>query len=489
MIRKIENRLVEIIACLRTEENDRERSMNKIKTKSFKTLPLNSFILENLETLGFHSMTPIQAEALPIILNGHDLIAQAKTGSGKTAAFGLGILAKLNLQHKKVQALVLCPTRELAEQVATEIRSLARLIKNCKVLVICGGTSEYQQLNSLEHGVHIVVGTPGRVLKFLKKGPLSLEDIGIFVLDEADRMLDMGFKEEMNAIASYTPQIKQSLLFSATFPEEIERLSEMFQINPKRVVVDSKHQQDIIKQVFIEVPKQSQKSTALMRVLGQYKPASTLIFCKTKESCTLMTKFLNEQNIAALAFHGDLEQNERTVVLTKFSNRSCLILVATDIAARGLDVKDLQAVINFDLPSDREVYTHRIGRTARAQKSGIAFSFFTADEIEKLKEIEVDQGTENERMLFNDMSTTERFNLLAPMKTMYINAGKKDKIRPSDILGALVGEAGIEAEHVGIITILNNQSYVGIAAEYCDQAISKLTNGKIKGRKLRVGLA
>ncbi|MCK6595554.1 MAG: ATP-dependent RNA helicase DbpA, partial [Bacteriovoracaceae bacterium] len=343
---------------------------------SFKTLALNSKLHQNLDSLGFSSMTPIQAEALPFILEGHDLIAKAKTGSGKTATFGLGILNKIEIEKKKLQALVICPTRELAVQVAEELRRLARNIPNCKILVITGGASEYQQLNSLDHGAHIIVGTPGRLLKFLNKGAIELETISFLVLDEADRMLDMGFQEDMEKIISYSPKNKQTLLFSATFPLEIEELSANILVDPKKVEVDSKHEKNIIKQIFVEVSDHKQKSEALVRLLGEYKPASTVVFCKTKQICGDVAKFLGREGISALPIHGDLEQNERTVVLTKFSNHSCLVLVATDVAARGLDIKDLEAVINFDLPNDADTYTHRIGRTARAGKVGLAFSLF-----------------------------------------------------------------------------------------------------------------
>lgn len=459
------------------------------KSNLFNSLKLRPEIIQNLESLNFTSMTPIQEEALPLILNGFDVLAQAKTGSGKTAAFGLGIISKLNIENKKLQSLVLCPTRELAEQVAEEIRRLARFTKNCKVLVICGGASEYQQISSLEHGVHIVVGTPGRVLKFLKNGDINLNQLDILVLDEADRMLDMGFRENMQAITAYAPKTKQTLLFSATFPKEIESLSEVFQKNPNRITIDTKHEKNIIRQTFIEVDDHRQKSEALARILGHYKPESTVIFCKTKIICAEVSKLLNKQGISSLAFHGDLEQNERTIVLTKFSNHSCLVLVATDVAARGLDIKDLEAVINFDLPTDAEVYTHRIGRTARAGKIGLAFSLFVKYEKEKLNEIENYLDLENEYIKLEELSKTARFDLIAPMKTMFINGGKKDKIRPGDILGALVNEAGLSATDVGNINILNNQSYVAITSAHINLAISKLNVGKIKGRKFRVGEA
>ncbi len=458
-------------------------------TNSFKNLSLNPKILENLDSLGFASMTPIQELALPLILEGHDLIAQAKTGSGKTAAFGLGMLNKLNPTEKKLQSLVICPTRELAVQVAEELRRLARNIPNCKILVITGGVSESQQISSIEHGGHILVGTPGRLLKFLKKGRIILDTIDFLVLDEADRMLDMGFQEEMEAIMSYTPVEKQTLLFSATFPPEILELSKDFQKNPKHLAVDTKHEKNIIRQVFIEVGDHRQKIQALGRVLGHYQPESTVIFCKTKQICADVAKYLAKEGIPSLPFHGDLEQNERTVVLTKFSNHSARVLVATDVAARGLDIKDLEAVINFDLPTDAEVYTHRIGRTARAGKVGLAFSFFVASEKEKCEEIENYLETKNEYLALDELSSSTRYEVSAPMKTMYINGGKKDKIRPGDILGALVNEAGLLGSEVGNITILDNQSYVAILSEKMDQAISKLSCGKIKGRKFKVGEA
>lgn len=458
-------------------------------TNSFNALSLPKEILENLSTLGFHEMTPIQAQALPLILEGKDVIAQAKTGSGKTAAFGLGILNKLKVEDKYLQALILCPTHELAAQVAEEIRRLARFSKNCKVLVICGGSSEYQQLSSLEHGAHIIVGTPGRVLKFLKKGAMDLRSLNFFVLDEADRMLDMGFQIEMDEIISFVPKKTQSLLFSATFPEEIIDLSKSIQSNPTRIEVDASHEKNIIQQVFIEMEDHREKLQALKNVLGHYRPKSAVIFCKTKQLCADVAKSLKKDGISALAFHGDLDQNERTVVLTKFSNSSCLILIATDVAARGLDIKDLEAVINFDLPTDSEVYTHRIGRTGRAGKVGIAFSFFVQSEREKLRDIEEFQGSKNDYLKLESLKASKPYDLQPIMKTMYINGGKKEKIRAGDILGALVNEAGLSADQVGQINIFEKQSYVAVHATAINSVIPKLLNGKIKGRKFKVGEA
>lgn len=458
-------------------------------TNTFKSLSLNSKLLENLDSLGFHAMTPIQEAALPLVLDGLDVIAQAKTGSGKTATFGLGLLNNLKVEKSRVQSLVICPTRELAVQVAEELRRLARFIPNVKIIVVTGGEGEFRQINSLDHGGHIVVGTPGRLLKFLEKGILDVSEIETLVLDEADRMLDMGFEEDMRKIISQTPTDKQSLLFSATYPEEIMELSRYFQNNPKHIIVDSKHEKNIIRQVFIDVGEHQNKLDALVKVLGNYKPESTVIFCKTKQICSDVAHFLKSKSISALSFHGDLDQNERTVVLTKFSNKSTLILVATDVAARGLDIKDLHAVINFDLATDPEVYTHRIGRTARAGKEGFAFSFYVERESEKLAAIEDYFEVKNEYLNLADLKESEKFDLVPPMKTIYINGGKKDKIRKGDILGALINEAKITANDIGNISVLDKQSYVAIKKEFVGTVIDSFVDGKIKGRKYKVGLA
>ena len=455
-------------------------------SSTFTNLPLGPQIINNLESLGYHSMTPIQEETLPAILEGKDILGQAKTGSGKTAAFGLGIISKIDLKNLNIQALVLCPTRELAEQVANEIRRLARFTSNTKVLAIFGGTLEFKQVNSLKHGAHIIVATPGRVLKHLKKGAIDLEQLKVLVLDEADRMLDMGFEEQMDEIATYTPKDKQTLLFSATYPHEIKSLCDSLKISPEIIKIDAKHEKEVIEQKFIKVKDHQQKFTALLKVLANFRPESTLVFCKTKFTCDEVFNFFLRNQVSAIAIHGDLDQNERTLALTKFSNRSALILVATDVAARGLDIKDLQAVINFDLAIDAEVYTHRIGRTARAGKTGHAFSFFVDNERGKLSDIEAFLERKNELMDLTELSGSLVFDLKPPMRTMVIGAGKKDKIRPGDILGALIGEAGLQADQVGIISIFDTSTLVAVKSELMSSTISKLKNGKIKGRSFRV---
>lgn len=455
----------------------------------FDSLPLKKSLLENLEQLKFHSMTPIQAKSLPLVLAGSDIIAQAKTGSGKTAAFSLGILNSLDISSLVTQALILCPTRELAEQVAQETRMLARMMNNVKVLTICGGASEYLQEKSLSHGAHIVVGTPGRIGRLLKKNTIHLENIKTFVLDEADRMLDMGFSDQIMQVVSYLPSAKQTLLFSATYPEEILELSDRVQNGAIEVKVDVEHQPSTIEQYFYVVGGHQEKNQALLAVLGNFKPDRLIVFCKTKQITDDVADFLYNKGISAAAIHGDLMQNQRTAVLTKFSNRSLSILVATDVAARGLDIKDLAAVINYDLPLDPEVYVHRIGRTGRAGSVGMAFSLLLEQERYKLDAI-----AEQYRDIFkldkiSSLSTSARYELSPPMTTMFIGGGKKDKLRPGDILGALVGEANLQADDVGNITIFNTMTFVAIKNELIDHAIKKLRSGKIKNSRFKIGYA
>ncbi len=457
--------------------------------EKFKELTLKQELLNNLDELGFDSMTPIQAKSLPIVLEGIDVIAQAKTGSGKTAAFGLGILNNLDVTNLNPQSLVLCPTRELAEQVAKELRKLARIMKNVKVLTICGGVAEFHQERSLSHGAHIIVGTPGRVLSLLRKNVLILRVAKKFVLDEADRMLDMGFYDDMMEISDYLPKERQTLLFSATYPDEIKELGETILKDATEVKVDTEHEENNIKQLFYEVENHQDKNNALLKILGKFKPERLIVFCKTKQITDNVANFLNDNGIYAEGIHGDLMQNERTSVLTQFSNRSLSVLVATDVAARGLDIQDLEAVINYDLPTDPEVYVHRVGRTGRAGKTGMAFSLFIDKNSFRLDDIEVLINQKCEVADISALSLDDKYDLVPKMQTMYISGGKKNKLRPGDIVGALVGEAKLDFKDIGEISVLNIVSYVAIRAEVIDQAIDKLSSGKIKNRKFRVGFA
>ncbi len=459
---------------------------------SFENLPLIKELQENLKDLKFNTMTPIQEDCLPYILEGKDVIAQAKTGSGKTAAFGLGILNSLDLDKSglknEAHSLILCPTRELAAQVAGDIKSLARKMKNVKILTLCGGISESIQERSLESGAHILVGTPGRVLQHLKKKSLQIYSLNVFILDEADRMLDMGFEDELNSISEYLPKKKQSLLFSATYPEDIKSLSSKIQSDAVEIKVDSEHEDDNIKQYFYEVRPTQDKNNLLYKILSQYSPQRAIVFCRTKRETVDVAEFLIKRNIFAQSINGDLEQNERTAVLTKFSNKSLSILVATDVAARGLDIEDLPAVINYNMPATAEDYVHRIGRTGRAGKTGMAFSFFNPIEENKLKEIEALVKKPCELANPLELSYTKNYNLTPPMQTMFISGGKKDKLRPGDVVGALIGEAKLKSDDIGDISVFNVFTYVAIKNKSVNKAIKGISNGKIKKKKFKAGL-
>jgi ATP-independent RNA helicase DbpA len=456
-------------------------------TDQFNSLPLKKELLDNLKELNYNSMTPIQAMSLPLVLKGTDVIAQAKTGSGKTAAFGLGILNSLNVSNTRVQALVLCPTRELAEQVAKELRTLARMMKNVKVLAITGGKSEYHQDKSLAHGAHIIVGTPGRVLRLIHKKTLFLDTVHSFVLDEADRMLEMGFIEDITEISNEITGERQTLLFSATFTDEIKEFGSELQKDAQVIETDTGHSDEIIDQKFFLLDTHKDKSNSLLKVLDFYKPDRFIVFCKTKQITDTVADFLHAKEIYAESIHGDLEQSDRTAVLTMFSNRSLSALVATDVAARGLDIQDLELVINYDLAINAETYTHRIGRTARAGKTGVAVSFYVSQEKHKIEEIEDYQKTKLESTHIEDLAEADKYNLKPPMATIYISGGKRDKLRPGDIVGAIVGEAGLDFKDIGDITISTINSFVAIKSEHAENVIEKLNAGRIKNRKFSVG--
>ena len=430
-------------------------------------------------------MTPIQVQSLPAILKGKDLLAQAKTGSGKTAAFAIGILHRLKVQVYRTQALVLCPTRELAEQVSNEIRRLARAIPNTKILTLCGGKPMAPQFASLEHHPHIVVGTPGRILKHLEKGSLILGGLNTLVLDEADRMLDMGFHEDIMRILDLTPKTRQTLLFSATYPDEIKEISDVIQSDPVDVRIESLHDNKIIKQVFYEIQK-GERTKTLVALLQHYRPESSVVFCNRKQQCQELADELWRQGFHALALHGDLEQNERDQVLVQFSNRSSSILVATDVAARGLDIKDLQAVINFELSPDPEIHVHRIGRTGRAGNAGLALSLFMPSEAPKVKAIEEYQNNPVRIDKISSLKTRENFRLSPAMVTLCIHGGRKDKVRAGDILGALTASANIPGKQIGKIDIFDKLAYVAVERPIAKQALKILSEGKVKGRKFRV---
>ncbi|MBS0367881.1 MAG: ATP-dependent RNA helicase DbpA [Proteobacteria bacterium] len=453
----------------------------------FDQLPLPAAVIANLARLGYHTMTPIQAAALPVALAGDDLIAQAKTGSGKTAAFALPLLDRLDARRFAVQALVLCPTRELAEQVAQEVRRLARAEENIKVLSLCGGTPIRPQADSLAHGAHIVVGTPGRLMDHLSRGSLKLDALRALVLDEADRMLDMGFFDDIAYVARACPKDRQTLLFSATYPEGVVRLARQFMRQPREIALAEQHEADKIRQRFYEVTRE-QRLAAVGLLLRHYRPESTLAFCNTKQQCRDLVDTLHAEGIHALALHGDLDQRERDQVLVRFANRSCSVLVGTDVAARGLDIAGLEAVINVDVTPDPEVHVHRVGRTGRAERDGWALSLVGPTEKNRVGNIARSQGFEPVWESIAELQAENAAPLLPPMATLQILGGRKDKIRPGDVLGALTGEAGFAAEQIGKINVTEQSTYVAVRRDIVRQALKRLADGKIKGKKVRVRL-
>ena len=445
-------------------------------------LPLS--LIQATDALGYLELTDIQSAALPPMLQGQDVVAQALTGSGKTAAFGLALLALLQTDKIRLQSLVLCPTRELADQVSKEIRALARFIPNVKVLSLCGGTPIGVHLASLTHEPHIIVGTPGRILDLCNKEALRFDALQTVILDEADRMLDMGFLDDVTDILKRTPDTRHTWLFSATYPKEIRALSQQFQKQALAVTIERKHDASVIQQLFYQAEIDA-KPGAVLTLLLQQQPESCLIFCNTKIDVNELKDFLWKRSIPALALHGDLEQRDRDETLVQFANGSCRVLVATDVAARGLDIKALPLVLAFELPNSADIHTHRIGRTGRAGETGVAMSLVASSEMSRVPKIEELLGT---RLVWSKLPAKGGSSaMLAPaMRTLVIDAGRQDKLRPGDIVGALTGDGGLQKEQVGKIDVFATRAYVAVTRELVDVVLEKLRAGKIKGRNFRV---
>ncbi len=425
-------------------------------------------------------MTPIQEQSLPHILDGKDVIAQAKTGSGKTAAFGLGILERLDKDERKVQALILCPTRELADQVCQAVRQLARTLPNIKVLALCGGMPYRDQVKSLQYGAHIIVGTPGRIAKHLRKETLKLNQMKTVVLDEGDRMLEMGFQDELDAIIDRTPDNRQTLLFSATYPPQIQAIAKRMMINPVTAEIDVEHNNTSIEQHFFKV-ENSERMFAVKLLLQEYMAKSAIIFCNTKNDCRDLCDELCDAGFSALDLHGDLEQTDRDETIIQFANGSVSILVATDVAARGIDIDSIDLVINYYVSRDLEVHIHRIGRTGRAGSSGIACSLYSDKEHHKISLLEdflkhkiVPEELPQKKVLM-------RPKHVAKMATIKLKKGKKQKVGPVNILGALTAKGGLKGKQVGKINVYDNWSYVAVESETGKLALEKLNEGRLKG--------
>ena len=459
----------------------------------FSTLPLSPSLVAVVQELGFLKLTPIQRQSIPILLKGKDLIGQSRTGSGKTAAFALPILEKINIHLSHVQALILCPTRELCAQVTRDIRKLGRNHPGLKVLPLAGGVPVRPQRDALEKGIHIAVGTPGRILDHITREHLDLSKLGTVVLDEADRMLDMGFEEEMAQILKATPKSRQTIFFSATFPEEIEAMSRAYQRSPSRITISEKPEAAAsIRQLVYAVTSET-KQTTLISLLQEFQPDSAIVFCNTKMACNELVEILARAKVSTACLHGELEQHMRDRVMARFRNKSIRVLVATDVAARGIDVENLEVVFNFDLPSKPDVYVHRIGRTGRAGKAGLAISLATQRDTVKVQSIEAFTRSPLEKKSLSrfapqkDGPNKTPFSHDAKMETLLISGGRKEKVRAGDILGALTGDAGgLKASDIGKIEIHDNFSYVAVSAAVAKVALQRLNNGKIKGRKFRV---
>lgn len=428
-------------------------------------------------------MTKIQEESLPLSLEGKDLIAKAKTGSGKTLAFSLPIVNKLDVKKFKIQALVLTPTRELANQVASEIRKTSRHIHNVKVLTLCGGTPFKPQVASLSHGAHIIVATAGRLLQHIHESNLDLLNIETVVLDEADKMLDMGFYDDIMKVLENLPQKKQTLLFSATYEDNIKKLTSS--IMKEAIFIEDKkiQKENPIKQIFYKVEEDEQKDKVLKSLIKQSMATSILIFCNTKQKCEELADILYEQGIDLLTLHSDFEQKQRDETLILFSNKSYPVLIATDVASRGLHVDDIELVINYDLAKDIKVHTHRIGRTARAGNNGLSISFFDENNLYKFDEIK--QNFED--VMVKELKDIEDNDFIIDCKyrTILIDSGKKHKLRAGDILGSLTAGIGLPKEAIGKIDILNFVSYVAVEKAYFEKALNGLNKNKIKGKYIK----
>ncbi len=518
----------------------------------FEEFEIDERILRAVEDMGFEEASPIQAQAIPELLAGKDVIGQAQTGTGKTAAYSIPLLMSIKPEIKKPQAVVLCPTRELAIQVADEIRKLAKYMSDIKVLPVYGGQEIVKQIKSLKNGVQIIVGTPGRVMDHMRRKTVKFDEVKMVVLDEADEMLDMGFREDMETILSGTPDERQTVMFSATMPKPILDIAGRFQNDPYMIkVVRKELTVENIEQFYYEV-RPKNKPELLCRLIDIYNPKLSVVFCNTKRQVDELISELKGRGYFADGIHGDMKQQQRDRVMSDFRSGKTEILIATDVAARGIDVDDVDVVFNYDLPQDEEYYVHRIGRTGRAGREGVALSFVSGKEAYKLKEIErycktkikakpvpsmddvkntliegvfnqirqtVEEGGLSEMVEYienqlniedytcMDMAAallkmhlgdslkdrmeveTVHYDLEADrhgMVRLFINVGKKDKIKPGNILGAIAGETGIPGKLVGSIDMLDNYTFVEVPSKYADRVLDAMKNVSINGRAVNM---
>ena len=525
-----------------------------METVRFEEMGLSEEIQKAVRYMGFEEASPIQAKAIPAMISGIDLIGQAQTGTGKTAAFGIPLLEKVDPKLKKLQAIVLCPTRELAIQVADEIRNLSRYMHGIKVLPIYGGQDIVKQIRSLKSGTQIIIGTPGRVMDHMRRKTMKLDFVHTVVLDEADEMLNMGFREDIEFVLSGVPEKRQTVLFSATMPKPIMEITKKFQNNAKVIKVTKKELTvPNIEQYYYDV-KPKKKEEVLSRLLDIYSPRLSVVFCNTKKQVDLLVNALLGRGYFAAGLHGDMKQEQRDRVMQGFRTGKTEILVATDVAARGIDVDEVEAVFNYDLPQDDEYYVHRIGRTGRAGREGRAFSFVSGKEVYKLKEIQRYCKTKiyaQKVPSLNDVANTKMENILDDvervieqedldmminaieervnnseftamdmaaaflkiccgmtednknteendwefgdtgagedgMVRLFINIGKKQRVRPGDILGAIAGESGMDGKLIGTIDMYDKYTFVEVPREYAREVLNAMKNVKIKGKTVAV---
>ena len=525
-----------------------------METVRFEEMGLSEEIQKAVRYMGFEEASPIQAKAIPAMISGIDLIGQAQTGTGKTAAFGIPLLEKVDPKLKKLQAIVLCPTRELAIQVADEIRNLSRYMHGIKVLPIYGGQDIVKQIRSLKSGTQIVIGTPGRVMDHMRRKTMKLDFVHTVVLDEADEMLNMGFREDIEFVLSGVPEERQTVLFSATMPKPIMEITKKFQNNAKVIKVTKKELTvPNIEQYYYDV-KPKKKEEVLSRLLDIYSPRLSVVFCNTKKQVDLLVNALLGRGYFAAGLHGDMKQEQRDRVMQGFRTGKTEILVASDVAARGIDVDEVEAVFNYDLPQDDEYYVHRIGRTGRAGREGRAFSFVSGKEVYKLKEIQRYCKTKiyaQKVPSLNDVANTKMENILDDvervieqedldmminaieervnnseftamdmaaaflkiccgmtednknteendwefgdtgagedgMVRLFINIGKKQRVRPGDILGAIAGESGMDGKLIGTIDMYDKYTFVEVPREYAREVLNAMKNVKIKGKTVAV---
>ena len=524
-----------------------------METTKFDVLDLNPSILRAVEEMGFEEMSPIQAKAIPVLLTGKDVIGQAQTGTGKTAAFGIPLLQRINPKERHLQAIVLCPTRELAIQVAEEIRKLANFMHGIKILPVYGGQEIAKQIRSLKSGVQIIIGTPGRVMDHMRRKTVKFDTVNTIILDEADEMLNMGFREDIETILSQTPEERQTVLFSATMPGPILEIARTYQKHAETIrVVKKELTVPKIEQYYYEVTQRN-KEDVLSRLLDMYNPKLSLVFCNTKKQVDELTSALQGRGYFAEGLHGDLKQQQRDRVMHSFRNGKTEILVATDVAARGIDVDDVEAVFNYDVPQDDEYYVHRIGRTGRAGREGRAFTLVVGRELYKLKDImrycntkikaqpipslndvtavkadkildkivdiiqnedlakyidmiderlnegdftsldiaaaflKISMGDDITRA--EDVKNNEDFGDTGAevgMVRLFINLGKKQNVKPGDILGAIAGETGMPGKLIGSIDMYDKYTFVEVPREYASDVIQVMKSAKIKGKSINI---